>query len=100
VRIKGATGVYDARRIINPRLACSQIMSGMLFGFRDGVDGSDGAGRTRRTGRECKPAEYHVPDHTDAPEFDIDFINEPDPHMPDLGAWGSAKLELSVPPPP
>ncbi|HET9419377.1 MAG TPA: xanthine dehydrogenase family protein molybdopterin-binding subunit, partial [Chthoniobacterales bacterium] len=33
VRVKRAAGVYDVGRIINPRLARSQIMSGMLFGF-------------------------------------------------------------------
>ncbi len=28
------------------------------------------------------------------PEFDIDFIGEPDPHMPDLGARGIGEIGL------
>jgi hypothetical protein len=28
----------------------------------------------------------------DTPEFDIDFINEPDPHMPDLSAHGIGEI--------
>jgi len=30
----------------------------------------------------------------DTPEFDIDFINEPDPHMPDLGARGIGEIGI------
>src|SRR5581483_4739221 len=33
VRVKRAVGVYDMGRMINPLLARSQIMGGMLFGF-------------------------------------------------------------------
>src|SRR5438067_12592327 len=33
VRVKRAVGVYDMGRMINPRLARSQIMGGMIFGF-------------------------------------------------------------------
>jgi xanthine dehydrogenase YagR molybdenum-binding subunit len=39
-------------------------------------------------------AEYHVPVHADAPEFDIDFIIEPDPYMPDLGARGIGEIGI------
>jgi CO/xanthine dehydrogenase Mo-binding subunit len=28
------------------------------------------------------------------PEFDVDFINEPDPHMPDLGARGIGDIGI------
>jgi xanthine dehydrogenase YagR molybdenum-binding subunit len=30
----------------------------------------------------------------DTPEFEIDFINEPDPHMPDLGARGIGEIGI------
>src|SRR5947208_10842078 len=33
VRVERATGVYDVGRMVNPRLARSQIMGGMLVGF-------------------------------------------------------------------
>ena len=31
VRVRRATGVYDAGRMINPKLARSQIMGGLIF---------------------------------------------------------------------
>ena len=89
VRVKRAVGVYDVGRMINPRLARSQIIGGMLFGFSMALlEGT--------IGRIVNPnlAEYHVAVHADTPEFDIDFIGEPDPHMPDLGARGIGEIGI------
>jgi xanthine dehydrogenase YagR molybdenum-binding subunit len=49
-----------------------------------------------QTGRNVNPnlAEYHLPVCADTPEFDIDFINEPDPHMADLGARGIGEIGI------
>ena len=50
------------------------------------------------TGRVVKAnlAEYHVAVLADAsPEFDIDFIDKPDPHMPDLGARGIGEIGVT-----
>ena len=94
VRVKRAAGVYDVGRMINPRLARSQILGGMLFGFSTAL--MEGTVPDEKTGRIVNPnlAEYHVAVHADAPEFDIDFINEPDPHMPDLGARGIGEIGI------
>ena len=79
VRIKRAVGVYDVGRMINPRLARSQIMGGMLFGF--GMALMEATVPDERVGRivNANLAEYHVSVFADAPEFNIDFIGEPDP---------------------
>ncbi len=94
VRVKRAVGVYDMGRMINPRLARSQIMGGMLFGFSMALMESTVPDET--TGRivNANLADYHVAVHADTPEFDIDFINEPDPHMPDLGARGIGEIGI------
>ena len=94
VRVKRAVGVYDVGRMINPRLARSQIVGGMLFGF--GTALMEATVPDEKTGRIVNPnlAEYHVAVHADTPEFDIDFINEPDPHMPDLGARGIGEIGI------
>ena len=96
VRVKRAVGVYDVGRMINRRLARSQIIGGMLFGFSTAL--MEGTVPDEKTGRIVNPnlAEYHVAVHADTPEFDINFINEPDPHMPDLGARGMVKSESSA----
>ncbi len=95
VRVKRAAGVYDMGRMINPRLARSQIMGGMLFGFSTAL--MEGTVPDPNVGRIVNPnlAEYHVAVHADTPpEFDIEFINEPDPHMPDLGARGIGEIGI------
>jgi xanthine dehydrogenase YagR molybdenum-binding subunit len=94
VRVKRAVGVYDMGRMINPRLARSQIMGGTLFGFSMAL--MEGTIPDEKTGRIVNPnlADYHVAVHADTPEFDIDFINEPDPHMPDLGARGIGEIGI------
>ena len=95
VRVKRAVGVYDMGRMINPRLARSQILGGMLFGFSTAL--MEATVADPNVGRIVNPnlAEYHVAVHVDTPpEFDIDFINEPDPHMPDLGARGIGEIGI------
>jgi xanthine dehydrogenase YagR molybdenum-binding subunit len=94
VRVKRAVGVYDVGRMINPRLARSQILGGMLFGFSMALMEATVPDET--TGRivNANLADYHVAVHADTPEFDIDFINEPDPHMPDLGARGIGEIGI------
>ena len=94
VRVKRAVGVYDMGRMINPRLARSQIIGGALFGFSTAL--MEGTVPDEKTGRivNANLAEYHVAVHADTPELDIDFINEPDPHMPDLGARGIGEIGI------
>ncbi len=93
-RVKRAVGVYDVGRMVNPRLARSQIISGMLFGF--GMALMEATVADEKIGRvlNANLAEYHVPVCADTPEFDIDFIGEPDPHMPDLGARGIGDIGI------
>src|SRR5205814_10533736 len=87
-RIKRVAGVYDVGRMVNPRLARSQLMGGITFGI--GMALMEATLPDENVGRvlNANMAEYHVPVSVDAPEFDIDFINEPDPHMSDLGVRG------------
>jgi xanthine dehydrogenase YagR molybdenum-binding subunit len=93
-RIKRVVGIYDVGRIVNPRLARSQIIGGMLFGF--GMALMEATRPDEKLGRVLNPnlAEYHIPVCADTPEFEIDFINEPDPHMPGLGARGIGEIGI------
>jgi xanthine dehydrogenase YagR molybdenum-binding subunit len=93
-RIKRVAGVYDVGRMVNPRLARSQIMSGVTMGI--GMALMEATLPDENVGRvvNANLAEYHVPVNADAPEFDIGFINEPDPHMSDLGARGVGEIGI------
>src|SRR5205823_8650352 len=83
-------------RMINPKLARSQIMGGLLFAISTAL--FEATIPDEATGRvvNANLAEYHVAVHADAPpEFDIDFIDKPDPHMPDFGALGIGEIGIT-----
>ena len=81
-------------RMINPVLARSQITGGLLFGFSTAL--MEATIPDEKTGRivNANLAEYHVAVHADTPELDIDFINEPDPHMSEVGARGIGEIGI------
>jgi xanthine dehydrogenase YagR molybdenum-binding subunit len=93
-RIRRVVSVYDAGRILNPKLARSQILGGNLFGISMAL--MEATIPDPNIGRNVNPnlAEYHVAVCADTPEFDIDFVDEPDPHMPDLGARGIGEIGI------
>jgi hypothetical protein len=66
----------------------------MLFAFSTAL--MEATVPDEKTGRDVNPnfAEYHIAVHADTPDFDIDFIGEPDPHMPDLGARGIGEIGI------
>jgi xanthine dehydrogenase YagR molybdenum-binding subunit len=95
VRVKRVVGAYDVGRILNPRLARSQIMGGVIFGI--GMALMEATIPDQRLGRiiNANLAEYHLPVHADSPpQFEIDFIDQPDPHMPDLGVRGIGEIGI------
>ena len=69
-------------------------MGGTLFGI--GMALMEATIPDLNTGRfvNANLAEYHVVTSADTPHFDIDFIDEPDPHMPDLGARGIGEIGI------
>jgi xanthine dehydrogenase YagR molybdenum-binding subunit len=79
---------------LNPRLARSQIMGGTLFGF--GLALMEATVPDSNVGRivNANLAEYHVMTCADTPQFEIDFVDEPDPHMPGLGARGIGEIGI------
>ena len=94
VRIKRVVSVYDVGKILNPRLARSQIMGGNLFGFGMALMEATVPDPKHARIVNANLAEYHVPVCADTPEFDIDFIDQPDPHMPGLGARGIGEIGI------
>jgi xanthine dehydrogenase YagR molybdenum-binding subunit len=93
-RVTRVVGVYDLGRILNPRLARSQLLGGTLFGI--GMALMEATVPDLKTGRivNANLAEYHVPVCADIPKSDFDFINQPDPHMADLGARGIGEIGI------
>ena len=97
IRVRRVTAAFAAGRIVNPTLARSQYVSGLVGGLgmalHEEVRTDLQSGRI--VGRSL--AEYLVPTHADMPDFDIVMVDEVDEHLPGgikgvgmLGHVGSA----------
>ncbi len=94
-RVRRIVGAYGAGRIVNPKLARSQSIGGMIGGIgmalmeHSVVDGRNG----RVTNANF--AEYAVPVHADAPPvMDVIFVDEHDPHVNPLGVKGIGEIAM------
>ena len=94
VRVPRIVGAYDAGRIVNPKLARSQVIGGMVGGL--GMALLEEAEWDERLGRvtNANLAEYLVPVCADIHELDAIFVPGEDTIMNPLGVKGVAELGL------
>ena len=94
VRVARMLGAYDAGRIVNPRLARSQCIGGMVGGI--GMALLEETEWDERLGRVANGtiAEYLVPVNADVHAFDALFVDSVEPVMNPLGVKGVAELGL------
>ena len=94
VRVRRIIGAYDAGRVVNPKLAHSQCIGGMVGGI--GMALLEEANWDERYGRvvNANLAEYHVPACADVLELDALFVPGEDTIMNPLGVKGLAELGL------
>ena len=94
IRVRRVIGAYDAGRIINPKLAHSQCIGGMVGGI--GMALLEEAAWDPRYGRvvNANLAEYHVPACADIIELDALFVPGEDTITNPLGVKGLAELGL------
>ncbi|GLY94831.1 xanthine dehydrogenase family protein molybdopterin-binding subunit [Actinoplanes sp. NBRC 103695] len=94
VRVSRWLGVFDVGRVMNAKLAGSQLRGGVVMGI--GAALSEETLVDPRTGRIMNPGlgEYHVPVHADVPRIDIECLDEPDPTTP-LGLIGAGEVGIT-----
>ncbi len=94
IRVKRLVGAYDAGRIVNPRLAHSQCIGGMVGGI--GMALLEEAEWDANLGRVANAtiAEYLLPVSADVQELDATFVESEDLIMNPLGVKGLAELGL------
>ncbi len=94
VRVPRIVGAYDAGRIINPLIARSQCIGGMVGGL--GMALHEIAEWDERLGRvmNANLAEYLVPVCADVPDLDVTFVPSEDTIFNPLGAKGLAEIAL------
>jgi xanthine dehydrogenase YagR molybdenum-binding subunit len=92
VRVRRLGGAFAPGRVLNPLLARSQLMGGMLWGMSQAL--LEGNAIDPRTGRWAAGnlAEYLVPVNADAPEVDVAFVEVADELVGLLGAKGVGEI--------
>ena len=95
VRVSRLVGAFAAGRIINPRLAQSQLTGGMIWGV--GMALHEEGVHDPRTGRPMNAdlAGYHVPVNVDVPSVEALLVAEDDPHVNALGIKGVGEIGIT-----
>jgi xanthine dehydrogenase YagR molybdenum-binding subunit len=94
VRIRRVYGCYDAGRIINPKLAHSQAIGGMVGGI--GMALLEATHLDHRDGRivNANMSDYLVPVNADIPALDAEFVAAEDNVVNPLGVKGLGELVM------
>ncbi|TMV90667.1 xanthine dehydrogenase family protein molybdopterin-binding subunit [Thioclava sp. BHET1] len=95
IRVSRLIGAFAAGRIINPRLARSQLLGGMIWGI--GFALHEEALHDARTGRFVNNdfAGYHVPVNADVPMIEAMTVHEDDPFVNALGIKGVGEIGVT-----
>jgi xanthine dehydrogenase YagR molybdenum-binding subunit len=92
VRVRRMLGAFAPGRVINPKLARSQLMGGMLWGLGQAL--LEGNRMDPRRGRwgASNLAEYLVPVNADAPEVTVELVEVEDRGVNPLGVKGVGEI--------
>jgi xanthine dehydrogenase YagR molybdenum-binding subunit len=92
VRVRRLAGVFAPGRVLNPKLARSQLMGGMLWGLSQAL--LEGNRIDTRSGRWAANnlGEYLVPVNADAPDVTVDFVDVEDTVVGPLGVKGVGEI--------
>ena len=92
MRVERFVGAYDAGRILNPKLARSQAIGGIIWGVGQAL--LEQSETDLVTGRFLNRnySGYLVPTNADIPELDILFVGDFDDEASPLGAKGLGEL--------
>src|SRR6185503_1572564 len=90
VRVRRLVGAFAPGRVLNPLLARSQLMGGMLWGMSQAL--LEGNHMDPRYGRWAASnlAEYLVPVNADAPAVTVEFVEVDDEVVGEIGQVGTA----------
>ncbi|MDE3120609.1 MAG: xanthine dehydrogenase family protein molybdopterin-binding subunit, partial [Paracoccaceae bacterium] len=94
MRVTRLVGAFAAGRIINPKLAESQLMGGMIWGISFALH--EEARFDARTGRIVNAdfAGYHIPVNADVSGLEVITVHEDDPHVNALGIKGVGEIGI------
>jgi xanthine dehydrogenase YagR molybdenum-binding subunit len=92
VRVRQMVGAFAPGRVLNPKLATSQLMGGMLWGLGQALlEGNQMDSRHGRWGAS-NLGEYLVPVNADAPEVVVELVEVEDKGFNPLGVKGVGEI--------
>jgi xanthine dehydrogenase YagR molybdenum-binding subunit len=100
IRVRRVCGAFAAGHILNPLLARSQYIGGLIGGI--GMALHEQTVTDAATGSILGKSftDYLIPVHADMPAFDIAMIDEDDPHLPGgvkgIGMLGTAGIQAAI----
>jgi xanthine dehydrogenase YagR molybdenum-binding subunit len=94
VRVRRLTGVYACGKILNPKLARSQLIGGITWGMSQAL--FEASHMDRHHGRfvNANYAEYLVPVCADVPNIEVEFLDDPDPYINPAGVKGVGEIGI------
>ena len=94
VRVRKAVTVADAGKIVNRKMAGSQMIGGVVGGI--GMALMEEGVFDHRYGRYVNNnlADYHVPVHADVPHVEALFIDKKDPYINPMGTKGLGEIAI------
>jgi xanthine dehydrogenase YagR molybdenum-binding subunit len=94
IRVPRMTGAFAAGRIVNPRMARSQYMGGMIWGMSSAL--LEATEVDERRGRYVNDSlgEYLMAVNADVPQVDVIMVPEEDPEVNPLGVKGIGELGI------
>jgi xanthine dehydrogenase YagR molybdenum-binding subunit len=94
VRVTRLLGVFAAGRIVNPRLARSQVLGGMTWGISMALH--EHSIMDERYGDFVNKdlSAYHVAACADVPAIDVHWVEEHDPHINPAGTKGIGEIGI------
>jgi xanthine dehydrogenase YagR molybdenum-binding subunit len=95
IRVPRIVAAYGAGRILNAKLAHSQLVGGVVWGV--GMALEEETIVDRRTGRYLNSdlAEYHVPVNADIGQLDVSFVEEEDKIVNPIGVKGIGEIGIT-----
>ncbi|MBB5953638.1 xanthine dehydrogenase YagR molybdenum-binding subunit [Saccharothrix tamanrassetensis] len=94
VRVPRLLGVFAVGRVVNPRLARSQLIGGMTMGLSMALH--EQSVLDERFGHVVNHdfAEYHIATNRDVPNVEARWIDEHDPHTNPMGTKGVGEIGI------
>lgn len=94
IRVTRVVSAVAAGRVVNPKMARSQILGGVVWGL--GMALQEETQTDHNLGRFMNHslAEYHIPVNADINDIDVIFVDEPDDIVNALGSKGVGEIGI------